>query len=238
MRQVVLDTETTGLEVSNGHRIIEIGCVEILHRRISGQTFHEFVNPGRDIDEGALQVHGITREFLAGKPDFTKIADDFLSFIEGAELIIHNASFDTDFINNEVSLASHQVTDVGISCKVTDTLDMARKLHPGKKNSLDALCKRYEIDNSARTYHGALLDAQILADVYLMMTGGQSVLSLHAESGQTAGQRRAAAQSAGPRSELRVIKASDDELAEHEVFLEKIRKESDAGCAWTSENEP
>ena len=237
MRQVVLDTETTGLEVSQGHRMIEIGCVEILHRRISEQTFHQFLNPDRDIDEGALQVHGITREFLAGKPEFPKIADDFLRFVEGAELVIHNAGFDIEFINNELSLASHEITDICTRCTVTDTLEMARKLHPGQKNSLDALCKRYEINNSARKYHGALLDAQILADVYLVMTGGQSVLDLSAESEQAARRRLAAERSTEPRSALRVIEASEDEIAAHEAFLEKIRQESDAGCAWLTEKE-
>ena len=211
MRQVVLDTETTGLEVAQGHRMIEIGCVEILHRRITGQTFHQFLNPGRAIDEGALQVHGITQESLAGKPEFARIADDFLRFVDGAELVIHNASFDTGFINAELSLASHEITDIGTCCSVTDTLEMARKLHPGQKNSLDALCRRYEIDNSARTYHGALLDAQILADVYLAMTGGQSALSLGTESEQAAKQRLAARRSEGPRSSLRVIEASAEE---------------------------
>lgn len=236
MRQVVLDTETTGLEVAQGHRMIEIGCVEVLHRRVTGRTFHQFLNPGRDIDEGALQVHGITQEFLAGKPEFAKIADDFLRFVEGAELVIHNASFDIGFINTELSLASHGITDIGSCCTVTDTLELARKLHPGQKNSLDALCKRYEIDNSARTYHGALLDAQILADVYLVITGGQSVLSLNTESEQAAKQRLAARQSGGPRSSLRVIEASAEELAKHEAFLEKIRKESESGCAWPGES--
>ncbi len=236
MRQVVLDTETTGLEVTQGHRMIEIGCVEILHRRLTGRTFHQFLNPGRDIDEGALQVHGITQEFLAGKPEFAKIADDFLSFVEGAELIIHNASFDVGFINTELSLVSHEITDIGSCCTVTDTLELARKLHPGQKNSLDALCKRYEIDNSARTYHGALLDAQILADVYLVMTGGQSVLGLGTESEQAAKQRLAARQSTGPRSNLRVIEASAEELEAHEALLEKIRQESESGCAWPGES--
>jgi len=182
MRQVVLDTETTGLEVSQGHRIIEIGCVEVLHRRTTDQQYHQFLNPEREIDAGAQAVHGISSEFLADKPKFANIADDFIEFITDSELIIHNASFDVGFINAELKLLGHQITDINTCCKVIDSLTMARKMHPGQKNNLDALCKRYEIDNSHRELHGALLDAQILADVYLALTGGQTMLSLAANA--------------------------------------------------------
>lgn len=235
MRQVVLDTETTGLEASQGHRIIEIGCVEILYRRATDRTFHRFLNPGREIDEAASEIHGITQEFLADKPGFPKIADEFLEFIEGTELVIHNADFDVEFINTELSLASHAVTDIRECCTVTDTLALARKMHPGRKNSLDALCRRYGIDNSAREFHGALLDARILADVYLAMTGGQSALSLSTGSEQAARQRLAAKQAMNSRPALRIIEASEEEMSAHEAFLEKIQQESDSGCVWLKE---
>ena len=184
MRQVVLDTETTGLEVSNGHRVIEIGCIEIIHRRVTDQSFHHYLNPNREIDEGALAVHGITQESLTNKPSFSEIVDDLIQFIDGAELIIHNADFDIGFINAELSLAKYKIQDIHECCTIYDSLKQARKLHPGQKNNLDALCKRYEIDNSHRELHGALLDAQILADVYLAMTGGQTTFSLNTGTGQ------------------------------------------------------
>ena len=232
MRQIVLDTETTGLEVSQGHRIIEIGCVEILHRRTTDQTFHQFLNPERDIDEGALEVHGIKQEFLQDKPKFSMIADDLLQFIEGAEVIIHNASFDVGFINAELSQAGHRVTDMNECCKVIDSLDMARKMHPGQKNSLDAMCKRYEIDNSRRELHGALLDAQILADVYLAMTGGQATLSLAANAERSIRRSESDLEAMRDRPELKVIYADNEELQEHELILNKIQQESDSGCIW------
>ena len=228
MRQIVLDTETTGLEVTQGHRVIEIGCIEIVHRRVTDQTFHQFLNPDRDIDEGALAVHGITQEFLSDKPKFSKIADDLIQFINGAELIIHNASFDIGFINEELSRANHDVTDIRDCCKVYDSLEHARKMHPGQKNSLDALCKRYEIDNSHRELHGALLDAQILADVYLAMTGGQTALRLSAEIGQS-GNNSVSNTENIKRPELKVIYANYDELCAHEAFLNKIEQESESG---------
>lgn len=235
MRQIVLDTETTGLEVTQGHRVIEIGCIEIVHRRVTDQTFHQFLNPDRDIDEGALAVHGITQEFLLDKPKFPKIADDLIQFINGAELIIHNASFDIGFINEELSRANHDVTDIRNCCKVYDSLEHARKMHPGQKNSLDALCKRYEIDNSHRELHGALLDAQILADVYLAMTGGQTALRLSADIGQS---DNYIVSNAGKidRPELKVVYANDDELCAHEAFLNKIEQESESGCVWLKDN--
>ena len=178
MRQIVLDTETTGLEVSQGHRIIEIGCVELVNRRLTGRHFHQYINPRRDIDQGAIEVHGITDDFLADKPAFETIASSFMDFIQGAELVIHNAPFDIGFLNSElerIATAAGRIEDL---CTITDTLVMARAKHPGQRNSLDALCQRYLVDNSQRDLHGALLDAEILADVYLAMTGGQTALQL------------------------------------------------------------
>ena len=236
MRHVVLDTETTGLEASQGHRIVEIGCVEMLHRRVTKRTFHQFLNPGREIDQAALEVHGITREFLEDKPVFSKIADELLAFIEGAELVIHNAAFDIEFVNTELSIAGHRVADIRDCCTVTDTLEMARKMHPGQKNSLDALCRRYEISSPARELHGALLDAQILAEVYLAMTGGQSDLSLGTDEAERESRQRLAAQQAmKSRPAFRVIEAGQDELAAHEAFLDKIQQESKSGCVWRKE---
>ncbi len=232
MRQVVLDTETTGLEVSQGHRIIEIGCVEVLHRRTTDQQYHQFLNPEREIDAGAQEVHGISLEFLADKPRFSSIADDFIEFVADAELIIHNANFDVRFINAELKLAGHEITDINTCCKVIDSLSMARKMHPGQKNNLDALCKRYEIDNSHRELHGALLDAQILADVYLALTGGQTSLSLAANSGSSAKRNSAQKELDKDRDALKVIYANDEELQAHDAFLNKIQQESEVGCVW------
>ncbi|MEQ9208239.1 MAG: DNA polymerase III subunit epsilon, partial [Pseudomonadales bacterium] len=183
MRQVVLDTETTGLEISQGHRIIEIGGVELDNRRLTGRTYHQYVKPEREIDVGAQEVHGITLEFLADKPVFAEIAEEFLQFIDGAELVIHNASFDVGFIDNEFGLLNKDLGKVADHCRILDSLALARNKHPGQKNSLDALCKRYEIDNSGRDLHGALLDAELLALVYLAMTGGQVNLGLGNSSG-------------------------------------------------------
>ena len=178
MRQIVLDTETTGLEPSDGHRIIEIGCVELVDRQLTGNTYHQYINPDRTIDAGAVEVHGITNESLADKPRFADVADEFLEFIRDSELVIHNAPFDVGFINHELSLLEESAGVVTDYCMVLDTLTLARRMHPGQRNNLDALCRRYEIDNSRRELHGALLDAEILADVYLIMTGGQVSLSL------------------------------------------------------------
>ncbi|MGH1538178.1 MAG: DNA polymerase III subunit epsilon [Gammaproteobacteria bacterium] len=232
MRQVVLDTETTGLEISQGHRIIEIGCVEVLHRRTTDQQYHQFLNPEREIDAGAQEVHGISLEFLADKPKFANIADDFIEFITGAELIIHNASFDVGFINAELRSVGHKIEDINACCKVIDSLAMARKMHPGQKNNLDALCKRYEIDNSHRELHGALLDAQILADVYLALTGGQTTLSLAANSTAKGKGNKASAGLDSEREALKVIYANDEEMQAHDAFLNKIQQESEAGCVW------
>ena len=178
MRQIVLDTETTGLEISQGHRIIEIGCIEVIERRVTDNHWHHYINPEREVDVGAFEVHGISDEFLQDKPVFADLANDFLDYIEGAELIIHNAPFDVGFLNYELEKLEGGKPAIDSICRVLDTLVMARQKHPGQKNNLDSLCKRYGIDNSQRTLHGALLDARILADVYLFMTGGQTTLGL------------------------------------------------------------
>lgn len=234
MRQVVLDTETTGLEVAQGHRIIEIGCVEMVNRRRTGNTFHQYLRPDRDIDSGAEQVHGISNEELRGKPRFAEVAGEFLEFIGSAELIIHNAEFDVGFLDNELRLAGR---DGGIRshCQVLDTLLLARRLHPGQRNGLDALCRRYGIDNSAREYHGALLDAQLLADVYLAMTGGQAALSLDVLPATAAA---GVAPLRFDRSGLALVvrRASAEELAAHERQLDLLQKACPQGAAWRSRN--
>lgn len=235
MRQIVLDTETTGLEVSQGHRIIEIGCIELQHRRITDQSFHQFLNPEREIEEGALQVHGISQEFLSDKPKFADVADDLIKFLTGAELIIHNASFDISFMNAELERAKHKISDIRECCHVIDSLEMARKMHPGQKNSLDALCKRYEIDNSHRELHGALLDAQILADVYLTMTGGQATLTLANDAHISTVTTGSTTNSNLGRKSLKVIYATEEEIAAHESFLSIIQNESESGCVWNRE---
>jgi DNA polymerase-3 subunit epsilon len=186
MRQIVLDTETTGLEVSQGHRIIEIGCIELVNRRVTGNHWHHYVNPDRAIDSGAFEVHGISTEFLQDKPRFAELAEEFHRYVAGAELVIHNAPFDVGFLDNELALLESPIEPVEKSCSILDTLLLARQKHPGQKNNLDALCKRYSIDNSNRSLHGALLDARILADVYLAMTGGQTSLGLDAGQGEGA----------------------------------------------------
>ncbi|MDX1698323.1 MAG: DNA polymerase III subunit epsilon [Thiohalobacterales bacterium] len=233
MRQIVLDTETTGLEPADGHRIIEIGCVELFDRRLTGNTYHQYIQPDREIDAGAIEVHGITNEFLRDKPRFADISGQFLDFIRGAELVIHNAPFDVGFINHEFSLLGQGGDCVGESCSVLDTLTLARRLHPGQRNSLDALCRRYDIDNSQRELHGALLDAEILADVYLAMTGGQVSLSLDV-SADTGGETTAASIRPLPvdRPRLKIIRATDDELAAHEARLDAIDQRCEQGPVW------
>jgi DNA polymerase-3 subunit epsilon len=232
MRQIVLDTETTGLSTGHGHRIIEIGCLELVNRRLTGREFHRFLNPERDIDEGAERVHGISREDLETEPRFGDIADEFLGFIKDAELVIHNADFDVGFLEHELGLIKHPKPTITEHAQVLDTLKIAREMHPGQRNSLDALCKRYEVDASKRDVHGALIDAELLARVYLAMTGGQTALSLDGiESG--AERRRgpaAAARAARSDLDLVVIRASDDENAAHEALLEKLRDAGD--CVW------
>lgn len=234
MRQIVLDTETTGLEPSLGHRIIEVGAVEIERRRLTGQHFHHYVRPDREIDEAAMEVHGISNEFLADKPPFEAIADEFLAFVEGAELLIHNAPFDVGFIDAELARLGSRYGRLEDYCKVTDTLAMARRKHPGQRNSLDALCKRYGVDNSQRELHGALLDAEILADVYLLLSGGQADLKLGSDE---EGARHADA-AASPRQiqrqglVLKVVEASAAEQQAHQAFLERIGRHSRQGCLW------
>ena len=232
MRQVVLDVETTGLDASAGHRIIEIGCVELLNRRPTGQKFHRYLNPEREIDAGALAVHGIEMSRLLGAPKFAEIAAELVSFINGAELIIHNAPFDVGFLDAELARLPGESRCVSGLCRVLDTLALARSLHPGQRNSLDALCKRYSVDNTKRELHGALLDAGILVDVYLAMTGGQSALAL--DSGAREAARNSAAQITlrAPGVALAVPQASADELAQHEAMLDIIHKSSAGKTVW------
>jgi len=232
MRQIVLDTETTGLEPSDGHRIIEIGCVELADRRITGNTYHQYIQPEREIDAGAMEVHGITNEFLLDKPRFADIADEFLEFIRGAELIIHNAPFDVGFINHEFSLLQQRIGTLDKYCSIIDTLAMARRQHPGQRNNLDALCRRHEIDNSQRELHGALLDAEILADVYLAMTGGQASLSLDSRSEPHGEQGQAIRRLPPDRPRLRVIGASEEELRAHRTRLDAIEKACNGTSVW------
>ena len=226
-RLIVLDTETTGLNARLGDRIIEIGCVELLSRTVTDRHFHRYLNPGRDSEEGALKVHGISREFLADKPRFAEIARDFLDYVQGADIVIHNADFDVEFLDLELALAGFgKLADHAAS--VIDTLAMARELHPGKKNSLDALCERYMVSNSHRTLHGALLDARLLAEVYLAMTRGQESLVIELESPGMA----AAAIAMVELNKLQVITASAEEIAAHEKVLDAIDKEAKAGSVW------
>jgi len=232
MRQIVLDTETTGLEPEQGHRVIEIGCVELVNRRLTGQHFHQYVRPDRQIDPAAFAVHGISDEDLADKPPFSEVAHALMRFIDGAELVIHNAPFDVGFLNHELARLGEGGLRVEQHCKVLDTLTLARELHPGQRNSLDALCKRYAVDNSSRDLHGALLDAEILAEVYLAMTGGQATLDLSAATPQTAASARTASAESERRGPLRVIRASDDELQAHDERLRAIDAASEGGCIW------
>lgn len=228
MRQIFLDTETTGLETRLGHRIIELACVEMVNRRLTHRHLHYYVNPDRDIDEGALAVHGISREFLADKPRFGEIANEFLDFIRGAELVIHNAAFDVGFLDCELGMLGLATVNT-VCANVRDTLKMARELHPGKKNNLDALCERYGVNNSHRTLHGALLDAEILADVYVAMTRGQESLVMdlapQADTGLQLGTR-------GERRPTRILPASAEELEAHARVLASIQKESKGKCLW------
>ena len=235
MRQIVLDTETTGLEPSEGHRIIEIGCVEVVERRLTGNDFHVYIQPDREIDAGAEAVHGITNAFLADKPRFADIATELLDYCRGAELVIHNAAFDVGFLNHELKLWRADAPAIDAVCSVADSLALARRMHPGQRNSLDALCKRYGIDNAHRELHGALLDAQILAEVYLAMTGGQVSLHLAGEEqAETGLVREAVRRLQIPRGQLRVVRASTDEQAAHEARLAAIHKSSGA-CVWLAE---
>jgi len=232
MRQIFLDTETTGLEHKLGHRVIEIGCVEMRNRRLTNRHFHRYLNPDRGIDAGALAVHGISEEFLQDKPRFAEIAAEFLDYIRGAELIIHNAPFDIGFLNAE--LARLDMAPVSTVCHgVSDTLRMAKELHPGKKNNLNALCDRYGVDNSHRTLHGALLDAEILAEVYVAMTRGQESLIIDLGGDQTPEiDPSALLLAASERKVQRIIRADPDELGQHEQVLAAIQKDSKGKCLW------
>jgi len=240
MRQIVLDTETTGLEHEAGHRIIEIGCVELLSRRLTRNDLHLYINPEREIDEGAQAVHGITLESLADKPRFAEIADELIEYLSGAELIIHNAPFDLGFLNNEYQLLNEAAEKLESRCSIIDTLVDARQKHPGQRNSLDALCKRYEIDNSQRELHGALLDAQLLAEVYLGMTGGQGTIELTAASeGENAIaavglEERIRALGARPR----VLAANAEEAEAHAAYLQRLNKSSEGQCLWSALENP
>jgi len=234
MRQIVLDTETTGLDPRSGHRIIEVACIEMVNRRFTGHHLHKYINPEREIDEGAQAVHGITLEFLADKPKFADIADEFLEFINGAELIIHNAPFDIGFLNAELRRLDRVPVET-VCSGVIDTLRMAKDLHPGKRNSLDALCERYEIDNSGRTLHGALLDTELLADVFLAMTRGQNSLMIEPDAAPRP--NIGADGLVRERKPLTVRRASPEELAEHDSVLAAIDKESKGACLWLAKPE-
>lgn len=236
MRQVVLDTETTGLELHLDHRIIEIGCVELVNRRLTGRHFHRYVNPERDIDVGAQQIHGISRDELEDKPVFAQIAGEFLNFVVGAELVIHNAAFDVGFINHELGKLESSASAIEGHCGIVDTLLLARQLFPGQKNSLDALCRRYGVDNSHRRLHGALLDAEILADVYLMMTGGQVDLTLGgASSGRAQTPEHLHIRRLDPRRPpLRIIRANSAEQIAHHEKLKHIREAAGGKCLWNN----
>lgn len=242
LRQVVLDTETTGMNFAGqpqiGHNIIEIGAVEVINRRLTGRTFHVYIKPPREVDEEAIKVHGITNEFLQDKPVFAEIADEFLDFIKGAELVIHNAPFDVAFMDQEFSYLENPPAKTAEMCTVTDSLQLARKIYPGKRNNLDALCDRLGIDNSKRVLHGALLDAEILADVFLMMTGGQIALlgeedthEQHEAIVDNQSDKRISFDTSG----LVVLALSEEEQAAHADYLNLINKKSKGNCIWTRE---
>lgn len=237
-RQIVLDTETTGLEPRDGHRIIEIGCIEIVNRRITSNRYHQYINPEREVDEGAVEVHGLTSEFLAEKPKFADIAREFIEFIKGAELVIHNAPFDVGFIDAELSLLGADWRTTADYCGVFDTLVLARDMHPGQRNSLDALCRRYEIDNTHRDLHGALLDAELLADVYLLMTGGQVDLSLQSVSAPVSASAvgKSDLSPSAAVSDLTVVSPTAEELEAHRDLLDWINAESGEQCLWLKED--
>jgi DNA polymerase III subunit epsilon len=234
MRQIVLDTETTGLEPELGHRVIEIGCIELVNRRPTGRTFHRYLNPERDVDEGALAVHGISRTDLDGEPRFAEVSAELLEFLAGGELVIHNAEFDVAFLDAELARVAGETRRVASVCQVLDTLALARELHPGQRNSLDALCKRYSVDNSHRELHGALLDARLLADVYLAMSGGQSALALVDADALPGAAGQAAALPASLRAgaPLPVPAASEAERSAHQRMLALITAASGGRCLW------
>ncbi|MEH6444812.1 MAG: DNA polymerase III subunit epsilon [Oceanospirillaceae bacterium] len=233
MRQIILDTETTGLEPSQGHNVIEIGCVEMIKRRLTGNNYHQYIKPDRDSDEDAIRIHGITNEFLADKPKFSDITQDFLEYVRGAELIIHNAPFDIGFLNAELKRngCSEKVDDI---CSVVDSLKLARRKHPGQKNNLNALCRRYGIDNSHRELHGALLDSEILADVYLMITGGQTDLMLAEEDENAGNDGSIAVKKLNVSGDsLKVVLPTEDEILAHQEFIRLLDKKSDGQCLYS-----
>lgn len=232
MRQVVLDTETTGLEPSQGHRVIEIGAVELVDRRLTGERYHQYINPEREVAQGALEVHGIDDQFLRGKPRFAEVSEAFLQFVRGAELIIHNASFDLGFLNWELSLMNAPQPVLEEQCAVLDTLELAREMHPGMRNSLDALCRRYDVDNSRRDLHGALLDAGILAEVYLRMTGGQTSLALELNSTAASGGVDGGPDLAMERPPVRVLRAAPTELKAHGERLDQLEAQLGETSMW------
>ncbi|MGB0734235.1 MAG: DNA polymerase III subunit epsilon [Pontibacterium sp.] len=235
MRQIVLDTETTGIEPVDEHNIIEIGCVEMVNRRLTGRTYHQFTRPFREVEAEAMEVHGITDEFLADKPRFTEIAAEFIEFIDGAELIIHNAAFDVGFLNSELKRNGYEERIETLCPRVIDSLKLAREKHPGQKNNLDALCRRYGIDNSHRTLHGALLDSEILADVYLMLTGGQTSLLLSGQGDSDGGAGGTAIRRIADTTDLPLVVASDEDIKAHETFLDLLDKKSE-GALWRAES--
>lgn len=233
MRQIILDTETTGFEPHNGDRIIEIGAVEMIKRRLTDHNYHQYINPEREVPQEAIEVHGITDEFLVDKPLFASVVDDFMEYVKGAELIIHNAPFDVGFINNELSLLpNNRWGKIEDHCIITDSLKLARKTYPGQRNSLDALCKRLYIDNSNRTLHGALLDSEILADVYLAMTGGQTALMLAAEENRNSDSGIENSRVRTDRPALKVLRASSEEINLHQQKLAEISKKSGQDLSW------
>lgn len=232
MRQIILDTETTGLEPKQGHRIIEIGCIELINRRKTERNFHQYLNPERDIEDGAFNIHGLSNEFLSDKSRFADIAQEFIDFIRDGELIIHNAPFDVGFINAELKLLGKKWGKIEDYCIVFDTLVLAREKHPGQKNNLDALCKRYEVDNSQRDLHGALLDAQILLDVYLKMTGGQTDLTFHSVATSHGVKGKSEQYINNKHKKLVVIEPTENELAEHRLLLESIEDKNKGKCIW------
>lgn len=231
MRQIILDTETTGLEPSKGHRVIEIGCVELINRQLTNNHFHTYINPERDIDAGAQQIHGITLTFLRDKPTFKTIFQTFLDFVDGAELIIHNAPFDVGFLNHEFNLLGYTARNLTDHCRVIDTLALAKQLHPGQRNNLDALCKRYNVDNSHRELHGALLDATILAQVYLAMTGGQATLFAEENTVNTAPAASIIAPKKSEKIDLPVLYPTEEEQQAHQQQLQEM-KNKHGNCVW------
>ena len=233
MRQIILDTETTGLEPKQGHRIIEIGCIELINRCKTERNFHQYLNPERDIEDGAFNIHGLSNEFLSDKSRFADIAQEFIDFIRDGELIIHNAPFDVGFINAELKLLGKKWGKIEDHCTVFDTLLLAREKHPGQKNNLDALCKRYEVDNSQRDLHGALLDAQILLDVYLKMTGGQTDLTFHSVATSHGVKGKSEQYINNKHKKLVVIEPTENELAEHRMLLESMKDKNKGKCIWT-----